>query len=411
MQRRLLEGHAGKLPQRLVAAAGGSGRLASLAWPTVTTYTLRKGSPAKTRTDLVVIGVARTGRATSWPAPGPRTSRRRTDASSSRCSASMGFRGDAGEVLRVPTAGTIKAGQLLVIGPRDRDSLTLERVAAPPVLPRATSATPPRSRWPCPRTTPSTSAPWPTASCSGGYSFTRYKSRSDDVRRRRGLHAQRRRPPAGRDHRAGHRPHRRRPGQPRPRLGEHPAERPHARALRRRGGPARQGAQARSKPKVDIEVLGRRRARRSWAAAGSSVSGCGSANPPRLVKLTWAPEDARAQVAFVGKGVTYDSGGLTIKPGSSMATMKYDMGGAAAVIAATFAIAALELPVAVTTYAPMAENMVSGRRDAPRRRADDVRRQDRRGHQHRRRGAPDPRRRARRWRPRTSPTRSSTSPR
>ena len=65
-------------------------------------------------------------------------------------------------------------------------------------------------------------------------------------------------------------------------------------------------------------------------------------------------------MAFVGKGITYDSGGLTIKPGSSMATMKYDMGGAAAVIAATFAIAELGLPVAVTTYAPMAENMASG---------------------------------------------------
>ena len=88
--------------------------------------------------------------------------------------------------------------------------------------------------------------------------------------------------------------------------------------------------------------------------------GGGSANGPRLVKLTWAPEDARASVAFVGKGVTYDSGGLTIKPGSSMATMKYDMGGAAAVLAATFAIAELGLPVGVTTYAPMAENMVSG---------------------------------------------------
>ena len=91
----------------------------------------------------------------------------------------------------------------------------------------------------------------------------------------------------------------------------------------------------------------------------------GSAHAPRMVKLTWQPEDARASVAFVGKGITYDSGGLTIKPGSSMATMKYDMGGAAAVIAATFAIAALDIPVAVTTYAPMAENMVSGRAMRP----------------------------------------------
>jgi leucyl aminopeptidase len=79
-----------------------------------------------------------------------------------------------------------------------------------------------------------------------------------------------------------------------------------------------------------------------------------------MVKLTWQPDDARASIALVGKGITYDSGGLTIKTGSSMATMKYDMGGAAAVLAATFAIAELGLPVAVTTYAPMAENMVSG---------------------------------------------------
>ena len=90
------------------------------------------------------------------------------------------------------------------------------------------------------------------------------------------------------------------------------------------------------------------------------MSGSGSANGPRLVRLTWQPDDARASVAFVGKGITYDSGGLTIKPGGSMSTMKYDMGGAAAVLAATFAIAELDLPVAVTTYAPMAENMVSG---------------------------------------------------
>jgi leucyl aminopeptidase len=76
--------------------------------------------------------------------------------------------------------------------------------------------------------------------------------------------------------------------------------------------------------------------------------------------MSWQPDEPRASIAFVGKGITYDSGGLTIKPGASMATMKFDMGGAAAVIAATFAIAELGLPVAVTTYAPMAENMVSG---------------------------------------------------
>jgi leucyl aminopeptidase len=113
------------------------------------------------------------------------------------------------------------------------------------------------------------------------------------------------------------------------------------------------------KPKVEIEVLGVEELE-ELRCGGILGVGQGSANPPRLVRLTWQPEDARASVAFIGKGITYDSGGLTIKPGSSMATMKYDMGGAAAVIAATFAIAELGVPVAVTTYAPMAENMVSG---------------------------------------------------
>jgi leucyl aminopeptidase len=88
--------------------------------------------------------------------------------------------------------------------------------------------------------------------------------------------------------------------------------------------------------------------------------GLGSANEPRLVKLTYTPPDATQHVALVGKGITYDSGGLTIKPGSSMTTMKCDMAGAAAIVAAIHAIADQEIPVAVTAWAPMAENMVSG---------------------------------------------------
>ena len=93
--------------------------------------------------------------------------------------------------------------------------------------------------------------------------------------------------------------------------------------------------------------------------------GRGSANPPRLVQLTYKPRGAKTHLALVGKGITYDSGGLSIKPGPSMMTMKCDMAGAAAVVAATFAIAELGLPIAVTTFAPMAENMVSGSATRP----------------------------------------------
>jgi leucyl aminopeptidase len=68
---------------------------------------------------------------------------------------------------------------------------------------------------------------------------------------------------------------------------------------------------------------------------------------------------------LVGKGITFDSGGLTIKPAQGMSDMKSDMAGAAAVVQATLAIAELGLPVKVTTYAPMAENMVSGSATRP----------------------------------------------
>jgi leucyl aminopeptidase len=93
--------------------------------------------------------------------------------------------------------------------------------------------------------------------------------------------------------------------------------------------------------------------------------GQGSASPPRLVRLEYRPPDPVAHLALVGKGITYDSGGLSIKPGPSMTTMKMDMAGAAAVVNATFAVARLGLPVRVTAFAPLAENMISGAATRP----------------------------------------------
>ena len=93
--------------------------------------------------------------------------------------------------------------------------------------------------------------------------------------------------------------------------------------------------------------------------------GQGSDSPPRLVTLSYEPAGAVAHLALVGKGITFDSGGLSIKPGASMQTMKLDMAGAAAVVAATVAIARLGLPIRVTAYACLAENMPSGRATRP----------------------------------------------
>ncbi|WP_184681745.1 leucyl aminopeptidase family protein [Micromonospora echinospora] len=93
---------------------------------------------------------------------------------------------------------------------------------------------------------------------------------------------------------------------------------------------------------------------------GILAVGGGSASGPRLVELDWRPEGARTHVVLVGKGITFDTGGISIKPVPAMKLMRKDMAGAAAVIAATLGAAELGLPVRVTTLAPLAENMVSG---------------------------------------------------
>ncbi|HMA46296.1 MAG TPA: leucyl aminopeptidase [Frankiaceae bacterium] len=88
--------------------------------------------------------------------------------------------------------------------------------------------------------------------------------------------------------------------------------------------------------------------------------GAGSARPPRLVRLGWRPDGATRTVALVGKGITFDSGGLSLKPAASMEWMKTDMAGAATVLGAVLAAARLQLPVAVTGWLALAENLPSG---------------------------------------------------
>jgi leucyl aminopeptidase len=88
--------------------------------------------------------------------------------------------------------------------------------------------------------------------------------------------------------------------------------------------------------------------------------GQGSTRGPRLVKLSYSPATARQHLAFVGKGITFDSGGLSLKPPASMVGMKYDMTGAATVMAVVFAAARLGLDVRLTAWLCLAENMPSG---------------------------------------------------
>jgi leucyl aminopeptidase len=115
---------------------------------------------------------------------------------------------------------------------------------------------------------------------------------------------------------------------------------------------------------VAVEVLDET-ALKDGGYGGITGVGQGSIRPPRLVRLAYTHPAATRTVAFVGKGITFDSGGLSLKPPKSMETMKCDMSGAAAVLAATVAVAELALPVNVVGYLCAAENMPGGAAQRP----------------------------------------------
>ncbi len=98
---------------------------------------------------------------------------------------------------------------------------------------------------------------------------------------------------------------------------------------------------------------------------GILAVGMGSVHPPRLVRLEYTHPGADRTVVFAGKGITFDSGGLSLKPSKAMETMKADMSGAAAVLGALQAIAALGPAVNVVGYLPLAENMPGGGAQRP----------------------------------------------
>ncbi|WP_435300261.1 leucyl aminopeptidase [Timonella sp. A28] len=93
--------------------------------------------------------------------------------------------------------------------------------------------------------------------------------------------------------------------------------------------------------------------------------GQGSSRGPRLVKLSYNPPRAKKKIALVGKGITFDTGGISIKPAAGMEAMKSDMAGAAAVLNTVIAAAKLGLGVSVTGYLCLAENMPSGTATRP----------------------------------------------
>ena len=116
----------------------------------------------------------------------------------------------------------------------------------------------------------------------------------------------------------------------------------------------------------DVEVLDDKTLAREGYGGIIGV-GKGSSRPPRLVRLSHrgAKTKNSKSVALVGKGVTFDTGGISIKPAANMHHMTSDMGGAAAVIATVVLAAQQKLPIDVVATVPMAENMPSGTAQRP----------------------------------------------
>ncbi len=119
-------------------------------------------------------------------------------------------------------------------------------------------------------------------------------------------------------------------------------------------------------PGVTAEILDETRIRELGMGLLLGVAR-GSAEPPRLLVLRYEPAGLPAgpTLGLVGKGITFDTGGISIKPADGMERMKDDMAGGAAVVAALRSIALLKLPIRVIAVVPATENMPGGARSSP----------------------------------------------
>jgi leucyl aminopeptidase len=336
---------------------------AGLAYPAaVTTYHLRTASPAKTRADAVVVGIMKHDKGPRI-APGGEDVAKAYGRKFQPLLATLGVTGKAGEVIKVPTGGTINSPLLLLAGiGSDVGPVAVRRTAGASAR-AATNAT--SVAVALPADTPELVRAVTEGHVLGGYTFTAYKKepkseapgtvtvlgpgarKQESVRAFEEAQVVAAAVAATRDW-----------------VNVPAGDLTPAAFADAIGEGVKELGKGRGAPQVRVVVHDEQKLA-ELGCGGILGVGAGSSAPPRLVEVTYSPKDPKAHVALVGKGITFDSGGLTIKPAQGMKTMKCDMAGAAAVVQATFAIAALGLPVKVSTFAPLAENMVSGSATRP----------------------------------------------
>ena len=328
----------------------------------MTSYQLRAASPAKTRADAVVVGVLQQPTGPRLAAGGDEVGKA-YGRKLRPLLASLGVTGKAGEVHKVPTHGALSSPLLVLVGlGPDTDQVAVRRAAGAAARAVTNAASVAVA---LPADTPELVRAVTEGYHLGGYTFTTYKKDAGSTAPGTVtvLSSIARKDEATESFQTAqvlatavattrdwvNTP----PGDLRPpQFAETVA------------AAAAAAGKGRGRAKVKVSVHDEEQLAEMGCGGLLGVGG-GSSAPPRLVEMTYSPRGAKTHLALVGKGITFDSGGLSIKPAQSMKDMKSDMAGAAAVVQATLAIAALKLPVKVSTFVPMAENMVSGSATRP----------------------------------------------
>lgn len=320
----------------------------------MTTFALRTASPAKTKAEAVVVGVRPDGTLAAGAEDVAAAYGRKLGG----LLATVGAKGRPGEVAKVPTGGTIASPLLVLVGLGDDVGAAAVRRAAGNAARAVTNAA--SVALALPADSPELVRAVVEGYRLGGYAFTSYKSKPGTpttpaeivvltpAARRADIAAALEPAQVVTDAVVAARDW----------VNTPPADLTpplFADAIVAAVKAANKDLPAGAR--IKAEVLDEARLA-ELGCGGILAVGAGSAAPPRLVELSYAPQDAVAHLALVGKGITFDSGGLWIKPAASMTTMKEDMAGAAAVVQATIAAARLGLPVRLSVYAALAENMI-----------------------------------------------------
>ncbi|MGW1376223.1 leucyl aminopeptidase [Streptomyces sp. NPDC002446] len=338
----------------------------------MTALTLSTSSAATVRADAVVVGVAK-GAKGVVVAPGAEAVDKAFGGKLAAVLETLGASGAEGEVTKLPAADGLKVPVVLAVGLGDApakgdayDNEALRRAAGSAA--RALSGSK-KAGFALPVEDAEAAAAVSEGALLGAYAFTAYRSNGNGAKG--GKKNDGKSAPLGEVAILG--------GKPRDKEFKAAAERSQALAAevnRARDlinmpsndlDPKSFAAQAQAAAKefgLKVEVLDEK-ALKKGGYGGLMGVGQGSEAPPRLVRIAHTHAKATKTLALVGKGITYDSGGISLKPAGHNETMKCDMSGAAAVFAAVVAAARLGLEVNVTGWLALAENMPSGSATRP----------------------------------------------